>query len=125
MPANARLIVLMEENEKAALEAQAEAANISTAEFVRRQLFRRDAPEAQAFLQILADLKPLVRRASKAIDANLAEIRALRKAGEAADARAVQRAQHALTHEELGSIADRLQLSSEPAVPVRRRGTRS
>jgi hypothetical protein len=42
MAATARLIVMMEKDEKAALDAQAEAAQVSTAEFVRRRLFGRE-----------------------------------------------------------------------------------
>ena len=56
MPATARLIVMMAPDEKTALEAQADAANVSTAEFVRRRLFGRGAPEEQTMVQMLAEL---------------------------------------------------------------------
>ena len=111
MPATARLIVLMEQDEKAALEAQAEAANVSTAEFVRRRLFHRGEPEERTFLEMLAELKPLVRNAGKVIDANLAEIRAGRESAGRRDAQVAKRARAELTRDELAAIADRLQSS--------------
>lgn len=120
MTATARLIVMMEPDEKAALEAEADVANVSTAEFVRRRLLGRGEPEEQAFLQTLAALKPIVRKACKTIDANLAAIRALRENGDARDAQVARQARGELTRQERASIADRLDLRSA----ARRRGTR-
>lgn len=125
MAATARLIVMMGPDEKAALEAQAEAAKVSTAEFVRRRLFAREEPEERGFLQMLAELKPLVRTACKTIDANLAEIRALRQSGDEWDARAAERARGELTHDELASIADRMPLVPRRPPAARRRRARS
>ncbi|MPY87464.1 MAG: hypothetical protein GEU99_06045 [Luteitalea sp.] len=124
MAATARLIVMMEEDEKATLEARAQAAKISTAEFVRRRLFGRGEPEEEALLQVLAELKPVVQKACETIDANLAEIRVLRGAGDEKDTYAAKQAHGDLTRAELVSIAERLQ--SEPSNPgtVRRRGVR-
>jgi hypothetical protein len=120
MPATARLIVMMEQEEKSALEAQAEAAKVSTAEFVRRRLFGRGAPEEGAFLQMLAELEPLVRQATETIDANLAEIRAMRGATGARTAPAGHPATSGLTRDELSVIADRLHLASARPTPRRR-----
>lgn len=124
MAATARLIVMLEADEKAALEARAQAAKVSTAEFVRRRLFGRGEPEEEAFLQVLADLKPLVRKACKTIDANLAEIRALRESGDRQEARAAAHACGELTRDELAAIADRLQLQPRKPSAARRRGAR-
>jgi hypothetical protein len=88
---------MMEKDEKATLDAQAQAANVSTAEFVRRQLFGRTEPPERAFLQMLAELKPLVRRACKAIDANLAEIGALRRGAAEEDRRAAAQVRQELS----------------------------
>ncbi len=115
MAATARLIVMMAEDEKAALEAQAADARVSTAEFVRRRLFGRGQPEERAFLEMLAELKPRVRKACKAVDADLAAIRALRERSDDRDVAAAERARHELSPDELASIADRLQLHERPA----------
>lgn len=125
MAATARLIVMMEQDEKAALEAQAEAAKVSTAEFVRRRLFGRGEPEERAFLEMLAELKPLVRNACKTIDANLAEIRALRESADRRDAEATRHARGELTREELAAIAERMQLVPHSRSAGRRRGARA
>ncbi len=115
MAATARLIVMMAEDEKAALEAQAADARVSTAEFVRRRLFGRGQPEERAFLEMLAELKPRVRKACKAVDADLAAIRALRERSDDKDVAAAERARHELSPDELASIADRLRLPERPA----------
>jgi hypothetical protein len=115
MPATARLIVMMEDEEKSALEAQAAAADVSTAELARRRLFHRDEPEAEALRDLLATLKPVVRRASRMIDANLVQIREMRDATAARDAAIVERTRREMTAGELDAIADRLG-------PVPRRG---
>jgi hypothetical protein len=120
MAATARLIVMMEAEEKAALDAQADRANVSTAEFVRRRLRGRGEPEEQAFLQTLAALKPIVRKACKTIDANLAEIRGLRESGDARTAHVASHARSELTRQELESIADRLDLLPRSAARRRR-----
>lgn len=125
MAATARLIVMMEQDEKAALDAQAEAAKVSTAEFVRRRLFGREEPEERAFLQMLAELKPLVRKACKTIDANLAEVRALRQSGDEQDTRAAERARGELTRDELASVAERVQFGPRQPSAARRRGARA
>lgn len=124
MAATARLIVMMEEEEKAALETQARAAKVSTAEFVRRRLFGRGEPEEDALLHILADLRPVVHKACETIDSNLAEIRALRESGTARDARAAERAKGELTSAELATIADGLRLTPQNRSAARRRGGR-
>jgi hypothetical protein len=125
MAATARLIVMMEQDEKAALEAQAEAARVSTAEFVRRRLFGRGQPEENTFLEMLAELKPLVRNASKTIDANLVEIRAMREINDKRDAQVAARARGELTGSELSAIADRLKLVRRTRAVGRRRGARA
>jgi ABC-type microcin C transport system duplicated ATPase subunit YejF len=125
MAATARLIVMMEQDEKAALEAQAEAANVSTAEFVRRRLFGRGEPGEQTFLEMLAALKPLVRNACKTIDANLAEIRALRTSADKRDAEAAKHARGELTRKELSAIADRMQWLPHRRSAGRRRRARA
>ena len=125
MAATARLIVMMEQEEKAALEAQAEAAQVSTAEFVRRRLFGRGQPEEHTFLEMLAELKPLVRNANKTIDANLAEIRAMREINDTRDAQVAARARSELTGSELSAIADRLELVRHASATERRRGARA
>jgi hypothetical protein len=119
MAATARLIVMMEESEKAALDAEAESAKVSTAEFVRRRLFGRREPEEQAFLEILAALKPLVRDACRTIERNLADIRTLRESSAELDAQAAERARGELSRAELSSIADHLHLT--PVSPAARR----
>ena len=124
MAATARLIVMMEQDEKAALEAQAEAAQVSTAEFVRRRLFGRGQPEENTFLEMLAELKPLVRNASKTIDANLVAIRAMREINDKRDARIAARARAELTGRDLSAIADRLKLVRRGRAVGRRRGAR-
>ena len=121
MAVTARLIVLMEPAEKATLEARADAANISTAEFVRRRLFGRGEPEEDAFLEMLAALKPLVRKARQTIDRNLADMRMVRQSDAGRDAEVARRARHALAPDELASVARRLALSPEHA-RRRRRG---
>jgi hypothetical protein len=125
MPATARLIVMMEPDEKAAVEAQAEAARVSTAEFVRRRLLGRGEPEEQAFLEMLAELKPLVRKACAAIDANLAAIRAVRESAGRRDARVARQASGELTEAELSALADRMQLAPRPRPAGRRRGAQA
>jgi hypothetical protein len=125
MAATARLIVMMEQDEKAALEAQAEAAQVSTAEFVRRRLFGRGQPEEDAFLEMLAEMKPLVRNASKAIDANLVEIRAMREISDKRGAQIAARARGELTGSDLSAIADRLKLVRRGSAVGRRRGARA
>lgn len=124
MAATARLIVMMEQDEKAALEAQAEAAEVSTAEFVRRRLFSRREPEEETFLELLAELKPRVRNAAKTIHANLSEIRALRQSGDERDAQIAARVRGELTSSELSAITDRLQVLPRARVTGRRRGAR-
>ena len=124
MAATARLSVMMERDEKAALEAQAEAAEVSTAEFVRRRLFSRGEPEEETFLELLAELKPRVRNAAKTIDANLSEIRALRQSGGKRDAQVAARARGELTPSELSAITNRLQVLPRARVVARRRGAR-
>jgi hypothetical protein len=124
MAATARLIVMMEPDEKAALEAEAEAAKVSTAEFVRRRLFGREEPEERAFLEMLAELKPLVRNACQTIDANLVEIRALRESANRHDAQAATRARAELTRDELAAIAERMQFVPALQSAGRRRGSR-
>lgn len=113
MAATARLIVMMDPGEKTSLEAQAEAANVSTAEFVRRRLFGRGAPEEAAFFQMLGELEPVVRRAARTIDANLSDIRSLRESGVERDGHIAEAARSSLTPDELSGIADRLDLSSQ------------
>jgi len=125
MAATARLIVMMEQDEKAALEAQAEAAQVSTAEFVRRRLFGRGHPEEDTFLAMLAELKPLVRNASKTIDAHLVEIRAMREINDKRDAQIAARARGELTGSDLSAIADRLKLARRGGAVGRRRGARA
>jgi Mobilization protein NikA len=125
MAATARLIVMMEKDEKAALEAQAEAAQVSTAEFVRRRLFGRGEREEEAFIEMLADLKPLVQRAARTIDANLAEIRALREGTAARDAQVTTRARHELTRDELSALAGLLDVVHRTRAAGRRRGARA
>lgn len=129
MAATARLIVMMEAAEKAALQARAEAARVSTAEFVRRRLFGGAGPEEQAFLETLAGLKPLVRRAYKTIDANLTDIRRLRESGGRRDAEVARNARAELTRDELASLARRLEAAhgsapagATPAPPGATRG---
>jgi mobilization protein NikA len=112
--ATARLIVMMADHEKAALEAQAADANVSTAEFVRRRLFGRAQPEERAFLEILAELKPQVRRACKTVDADLATIRALREGSHDRDLIVAERTRQELSGDELGAIAERLHLTGGP-----------
>ncbi len=121
MAATARLIVMMAEDEKAALEAQAADARVSTAEFVRRRLFGRGQPEERAFLEMLAELKPRVRKACKTVDADLAAIRALRERSHDSDVAAAERARQELSPHELAAIADRLQLHERPAREGRRK----
>lgn len=120
MPATARLIVMMEGEEKAALEAQAEAASISTAEFVRRRLFGRGVPEERAFLDMLAALEPLVRKACGTIDSNLAEIRSLRRSADARDGQVAARARSELKASELTAVAQRMASSRAPRSARRR-----
>lgn len=124
MAATARLIVMMERDEKAALEAQAETAEVSTAEFVRRRLFSRGEPEEETFLELLAELKPRIRNAAKTIDANLSEIRALRQSGDKRDAQIAARVRRELTSNELSAIADRVQVLPRARVTASRRGAR-
>jgi Mobilization protein NikA len=121
LAATARLTVMMAEDEKAALEAQAADARVSTAEFVRRRLFGRAQPEERAFLELLAELKPLVRSACKTVEADLADIRALRERTQDSDAAAAERARRELSGDELASIADRLQLRRHRAGDRRRK----
>jgi hypothetical protein len=121
LAATARLIVMMAEDEKAALEAQAADARVSTAEFVRRRLFGRGQPEERAFLEMLAELKPRVRKACKTVDADLAAIRALRERSHASDVAAAERARQELSPHELAAIADRLQLHERLAREGRRK----
>jgi hypothetical protein len=121
LAATARLIVMMAEDEKAALEAQAADARVSTAEFVRRRLFGRGQPEERAFLEMLAELKPRVRKACKTVDADLAAIRALRERSHDSDVAAAERARQELSPHELAAIADRLQLHERPAREGRRK----
>jgi hypothetical protein len=124
MAATARLIVMMERDEKASLEAQAETAEVSTAEFVRRRLFRRGEPEEETFLELLADLKPRIRNAAKTIDANLSEIRALRQSGDKRDAQIAARVRGELTSNELSAIAARVHVLPRARVAAGRRGAR-
>jgi hypothetical protein len=121
LAATARLIVMMAEDEKAALEAQAADARVSTAEFVRRRLFGRGQPEERAFLEMLAELKPRVRKACKTVDADLAAIRALRERSHDSDVAAAERARQEVSPHELAAIADRLQLHERPAHERRRK----
>lgn len=125
MAAIKRLIVMMEEDEEAALESEARAANVSTAELVRRRLFGRAEPEEDAFLQVLAELRPLVRKARRTLDGNLAEIRALRENAARQDTQVAERARRELTHVELVSVAERLRLAPESPYAKKRRGGRS
>ena len=122
MAATARLIVLMEPEEKASLDAEAAAARVSTAEFVRRRLAGRVAPDEQSLLELLARLEPHVRAACTTIDANLADIRASRTSAEARDAEVARRARLSLSKSELAAVADRLALSPRAA---RRRRARA
>ena len=115
MAATARLIVMMAEDEKAALEAEAADAKVSTAEFVRRRLFGRGRPEERAFLEMLADLKPRLRKACKTVEADLAAIRALRAANHERDAAVAARARGELSPNELAALAERLHLHERPA----------
>ena len=110
MAATARLIVLMEPEEKAALDAEAAAARVSTAEFVRRRLAGRAAPDEQSLLEVLAGLEPHVQAACATIDANLADIRASRTNTEARDAEVARRALLSLSRSELAAVADRRRL---------------
>lgn len=121
MPATARLIVLMKPEEKASLDAEAATARVSTAEFVRRRLAGRIAPDEQEFLDLLAALEPHVHAACKRIDANLADIRASRTGADARDAEVARRARRAFNKSELAAVADRLMLWPRP---VRRRRAR-
>jgi hypothetical protein len=110
----ARLIVLMEPDEKASLDAEAAAAHVSTAEFVRRRLAGRVTPDLTA-------LEPHVHAACRTIDANLADIRATRANAETRDQEVARRARLALSRAELAAVADRLSLSPRA---VRRRRAR-
>jgi hypothetical protein len=120
MPATARLIVLMEPQEKASLDAEAAAARVSTAEFVRRRLTGRISPDEQLLLELLIGLEPQMLAACQAIDANLSDIRASRSGAEARDAEVARRARLALGRSELAAVADHLALS--PPAVRRRRG---
>jgi hypothetical protein len=124
MAATARLIVLMPDEEKAALEAQAAAANVSTAELARRRLFGREDADELALRQLLAVLKPVTRKAGRILDGNLAQIRALRARIEVRDAEVTSRARGALSRDELDAVAERLHLLPEPAAGRRRGGRR-
>jgi hypothetical protein len=112
----------MEPEEKASLDAEAAAARVSTAEFVRRRLAGRVAPDEQSLLELLARLEPHVRAACTTIDANLADIRASRTSAEARDAEVARRARLSLSKSELAAVADRLALSPRAA---RRRRARA
>ena len=82
----------------------------------------RAQPEENAFLEMLAELKPLVRNASKTIDANLVEIRAMREINDKRDSQVTARARGELTGSELSAIADRLKLVRRARAVGRRRG---
>lgn len=125
MPATARLIVMLEEEQKAALEAEARAAAVSTAELVRRRLFAPLQPEEDAFLRALADVGPVVRKACDILVADLAEIRLMREGAASAETLAAERARGALTREELEAVADRLRLDpARGADPTPRKAER-
>jgi hypothetical protein len=112
MSATARLIVMMEPKQKAEIEARAKRADVSAAEFARRQIFQSGDPEERAFFEALAALKPQVSHAAATIEHNLVAIRRMRESAEREDAQAGSVPQ--LAPEELRGIADRLQL--HPAV---------
>lgn len=115
MAATARLIVMLKDDEKSALEAEASAANVSTAELARRRLFGREQPEEQALRELLASLKPLIRKAGRRVAANLAEIRALRESAASRDTAMARQTRGELTGDELRAIAERLQLAPHTA----------
>lgn len=123
MAASQTLTIRLEPGEKARVARAAEQeGNANVSDYVRQRLFGRQPSDAdQALLQMLAEIKPMVTRAIRTIDVNLAEIRKLRDDRPKRDDAAVaERARHELNAVELAAIADRLQLHASPAPRARK-----
>jgi mobilization protein NikA len=116
MAATEQLIVRLDRREKAQVASEAKRSDSTISDYVRRRLFDKDLPDAdQALIQVLAELKPRVKQAVRAIDANLTKIHQLRNSATERDGSAATRARAELSTDELAAVADRLQLQ-EPAV---------
>lgn len=123
MAATEQLNIRLEpgEKERVARAAQREG-SATVSDYVRLRLFGRQPSDAdQALLQMLAEIKPMVNRAIRTIDVNLAELRKLRDDRPMRDDAAVaERARRELNAVELAAVADRLQLQASPAPRVRK-----
>ena len=111
MAATEQLIVRLNRKQKAQVASEAKRSNSTISDYVRRRLFDKDLPDAdQALIQVLAELKPKVKQAVRAIDANLSKIRQLRNVAGDRDEKAATHARNELSTDELAAAAERLQL---------------
>jgi len=123
MASTEQLIVRLDRREKAQVASEAKRSDSTISDYVRRRLFDKDLPDAdQALIQVLAELKPRVKKAFRVIYANLTKIHQLRNSATDRDESAATRARTELSTDELAAVADRLQLqapSERPASPRR------
>ncbi|WP_045762271.1 plasmid mobilization protein [Xanthomonas albilineans] len=109
------------EKERVARDARREGSS-NVSDYVRQRLFGHQPSDAdQALLGMLAEIKPMVTRAIRTIDVNLAEIQKLRDGiGSCDDVAVAERARNELNAVELAAVAERLQLQPLPARRVRK-----
>lgn len=126
MAVTEQLIVRLDRNEKQQVAREAKRSDSTISDYVRRRLFDKDLPDAdQALIQVLAELKPMVKRAVRAIDANLAKIHQLRESASDSVEKVAARVRPELSPDELVAVADRLQLQAPaPRPAVQRRAAR-
>lgn len=119
MAATEQLIVRLDRKEKAQVANEAKRSDSTISDYVRRRLFDKDLPDAdQALIQVLAEIKPRVKQAVRAIDANLTKIHQLRNSAADRDGKAATRARTELLTDELAAVADRLQLQTPSKRPA-------
>lgn len=126
MPVTEQLNIRLAPGEKQRVAEAARRSDSTVSDYVRQRLFGRQVDDAdQALLEMLADIKPMVARAIRTIDGNLAKIQTLRAAKEPRDdAGVAERARKELDQAELAVVADRLQLAAVVSKPTAHRADR-
>lgn len=119
MAVTEQINVRLEPGERERVAEAARRSNTTVSAYVRQRLFGKQPNNADvALLNMLAEMKPMVTRAMRTIDGNLAEIRRLRDdQAQLDDAAVIERARRELNPVELAAVAERLQLTAPAPAP--------
>lgn len=116
----ARLVVLMDPEDKRELEERARQGNVSLAEVVRRRLSSEPDPDEAAFFEALSELGQSARQATAAIEADLADARQMRATQADGDEKVRRAVRSGLPADELTALAQWLRPAFEPPTATER-----